>query len=38
MALEGGALVSVVGDVEWECKDVSAGSPMAYKTGIVSFP
>ena len=29
---DGHDLVSVIGDVEWTCRDVGPGSPLAFKT------
>ena len=29
---DGHGLISVIGDVEWKCRDVGPGSPLAFKT------
>ena len=33
LAQSGHQLISVIGELEWKCRDIGPGSPMAFKSG-----
>jgi hypothetical protein len=33
LAQDGNPLLSIIGDVEWKCRDIGPGNPLAYKAG-----
>jgi hypothetical protein len=33
LAQNGNQLISIIGELEWKCRDIGPGSPLAFKSG-----